>query len=295
MLEMLLSPRKATRRPWEMLILGIFYGSLSMLLAEFMFSQDTVLNKYTGILVVVFSVMFTLPFLYFLIKRGVEKEIGEKDSFRLFREHSRTILALLFLFAGFVIAFSFWHLLLGAEYSLMPQIETYCAINRPGQIENCVQEYGFGGDGITGFATSGERAFAIFTNNMYVLIFTILFSLIFGAGAIFILAWNASVIAAAIGVFSKNLSCLHCGFLRYVLHGLPEIAAYFIAAIAGGLVSIAIIRHGTSSDKFWKVLQDALILVLIAVPILIAAALIEVYITPGIVEVLSNSFCGRCF
>jgi uncharacterized membrane protein SpoIIM required for sporulation len=53
--------------------------------------------------------------------------------------------------------------------------------------------------------------------------------LIFGAGAIFILAWNASVIAAAIGIFANSdLSKLPMGVMRYMIHGIPEIGAYFI-------------------------------------------------------------------
>jgi len=62
----------------------------------------------------------------------------------------------------------------------------------------------------------------------------LIFSLIFGAGAIFVLAWNASVIAAAIGIFTKSeLSSLPIALIRYMIHGIPEIASYFIVALAG--------------------------------------------------------------
>jgi len=114
-----------------------------------------------------------------------------------------------------------------------------------------------------------------------VMIFTIIFSLVFGAGAIFILAWNASVIAAAIGIFSESdLAGLPAGVFRYMIHGFPEIAAYFIGALAGGIISIAVIRHDVRSDKFWTILQDSLNLIILAVIVLFIAALIEVFITP---------------
>jgi stage II sporulation protein M len=107
------------------------------------------------------------------------------------------------------------------------------------------------------------------------------FSLIFGAGAIFVLAWNASVIAAAVGIFAKsNLSDLPLGIARFMIHGLPEIAAYFIAALAGGIVSVAVIKHDIRSEKFWNILQDSLNLLILAVIVLFIAALIEVFITP---------------
>ena len=109
------------------------------------------------------------------------------------------------------------------------------------------------------------------------------FSLIFGAGAIFILAWNASVISAAIGIFSESsLSALPLGIGRYMIHGTPEIGAYFVGALAGGIISVAVIKHDIYSEKFWVILQDSLNLVIVSVVLLFIAALIEVFITPAI-------------
>ncbi len=281
MLELLLSPKKAERRPWEMFFVGLFYAALSMLLVSWIFSEDVVLSQYSGILVVTFTVMFTLPFMYYLIKDEEEKDMEYEGILRILREHSRALLALLWLFLGFIVAFSFMHIVLGDSNSLKAQVETYCLINKPTNVDGCVKEYGIESRSLAGMSTSTGRVFNIFFNNMYVLIFTIVFSLIFGAGAIFVLAWNASVIAAAIGIFTKyNISRLHIGVWRYMVHGLPEIAAYFIVALAGGIVSTAIIKHDISNEKFWKILQDFLNLTIIAIAILLISALIEVYITP---------------
>jgi uncharacterized membrane protein SpoIIM required for sporulation len=121
----------------------------------------------------------------------------------------------------------------------------------------------------------------IFANNVKVLIVTLLFSLAFGAGAIFILVWNASVIAAAIGMFAKgHFSGLTCGLFRYLIHGLPEISAYFVAALAGGILSVAIIRRDLDGERKWSILQDAIVLIIIALLILLVAAVMEVYLTP---------------
>ena len=98
---------------------------------------------------------------------------------------------------------------------------------------------------------------------------------------IFILAWNASVIAAAVGIFTQsNLSILPLGLLRFMIHGIPEIAAYFVAALAGGIISIAVIRHEIGTSRFWEVLQDSLNLIILSVIILIIAAALEVFVTP---------------
>jgi uncharacterized membrane protein SpoIIM required for sporulation len=157
-------------------------------------------------------------------------------------------------------------------------------INQPSHFKECTSEYGLGTAAkTTGFLTSKEKIVNIFANNIFVLIFTLVFSLIFGAGAIFILAWNASVISAAIGIFSKSsLANLPLGLARYMIHGIPEIGSYFAAALAGGIVSVAIIKHDANSEKFWTVLQDSLNLIIFAVVLLFIAALIEVFVTPAL-------------
>ena len=285
MLEMLLSPAKAEREPWTMFFVGLVYASLAILLVNWIFSGDAVLAKYSGILVVTFTVMFSLPFMYYIIKNEEEKSIEYEGTLRILKEHSKALMALMWLFIGFIVAFSFWYVILASNQSFRAQIETYCLINRPSNFEECVTQYGVKptSRGVTGALTAKERIFMIFTNNVYVLIFTLVFSLIFGAGAIFVLAWNASVIAAAVGIFSKsNLMSLPLGIMRYMIHGIPEIGAYFIGALAGGIVSVAIIKHDTKNERFWSILQDALNLIIIAVVVLFIAALIEVFITPAL-------------
>jgi uncharacterized membrane protein SpoIIM required for sporulation len=284
MLELLMNPRKAERRPIELFFIGAFYASLSILLVDWIFSQDAVLSKYSGILVVTFTVMFSIPFVYYTIKFEERKITSERGMISLLSEHKRAIYAFLWLFLGFVLAFSVWYLLLSSTQSFSAQIETYCLINRPSTFNECVAQYGVKGSTVsTAFATSSERLFIIFSNNIYVLIFTLIFSLIFGAGVIFILAWNASVIAAAIGIFTKSeLSHLPLGLARYMIHGLPEIAAYFTVALAGGIVSSAVIKHELGTEKFWEVLQDSLNLIIISIIVLFIAALMEVFVTPAL-------------
>lgn len=281
MLEMLISPRKAERRPWELFFVGAFYASISILLVNWIFAQDAVLSNYSGILVVTFTVMFSIPFMYYIIKMEEEKATQHLGMLKLLKEHEKALWAFIWLFLGFVVAFSFWYVLLPSSQSFRAQIETYCLINRPGNFEECVNQYGIKGSSSTVFATNKERLFLIFANNIYVLIFTLIFSLIFGAGVIFILAWNASVIAAAIGIFTQsNLSSLPLGLARYMIHGIPEIASYFTAALAGGIISIAVIKREVGSERFWEILQDSLNLIILSVVVLFIAALIEVFITP---------------
>jgi len=282
MLEMLINPAKAERHPWEMFFIGLLYASLSVVLVTWVFSQDAVLVKSSGILVVLFTVLFSLPFVYYTMRYEEERIGKNRGSIQLLKDHRRAIYAFLWLFVGFTIAFAFWYTVLPTTESFKTQIETYCMINRPTNFDQCVTQYGIKDSSIiTPFLTNKERLFLIFTNNMYVLLFTLIFSLLVGAGAIFVLTWNATVIGAAIGIFTGyNLIDLPLGFVRFFIHGIFEIGAYFVVALAGGMVSMAVINHETGTDKFWEVLQDSLNLIILAVVVLFLAALVEVFVTP---------------
>ena len=280
MLEALIKPKEAEKGPWKMFFVGLVYASLSLLLVHWFFPNDPLAN---GMTVVAFCVMFSIPFMYYMIKNE-EKQDEEIEGLRhVWKVHGDAIYAFMWLFLGFVIAFAFWNIVLQNSNLLNFQIETYCKINSPGSVEECIDLYTIQGKAtdITGASSKSLRFLAIIENNIFVMIFTLIFSLLFGAGAIFVLIWNASVIAAAIGIFTQyNINEIPMGVARYMIHGFPEIAAYFITALAGGIFGVGVIRNGIKNKKFIHVLENVVILLFIAIIILIAAALIEVYFTP---------------
>lgn len=282
MLESIVNPKRVEKGPWKMFFIGLIYGSLSLILVSWFFASDAVLSKFAGLIVVTFCVMFSLPFMYFLIKKEEEEDENVEGFFSVWKIHKDAIYAFMWLFLGFVISFALWYMILQDSNLFNAQVETYCMINSPGNIEGCVAKYDIGNQAIsTGAATKEMRFLSIIENNVYVMIFTLIFSLIFGAGAIFVLAWNASVISAAIGIFtSYDLKDIPFGLLRYMIHGLPEIAAYFITALAGGIFGVGIIRNGVRNPKFLRIVENVVILLFISILILIIAAVIEVYFTP---------------
>jgi len=208
-------------------------------------------------------------------------DVKNKKEIDSMKEHIRVLEYLVFLFIGFVVVYTLFFILspLKIQETLFSsQIETISAINSR----------------ITGNTFSSTSIFGqIFQNNIKVLMFCLFFSFFYGAGAIFILTWNASVISAAIGDFIRNRIALIAtpslfsyfytfplGLLRYFIHGIPEIAAYFLGGLAGGIISVAMINHDLESDRFKNIFVDALDLILLAIFVLVVAALIEVYITP---------------
>jgi uncharacterized membrane protein SpoIIM required for sporulation len=220
--------------------------------------------------------------MYYVIKNEESEDEETTGLIDVLKVHSDAISAFMFLFFGFIVAFSFWNIILQNPNLLNFQIETYCNINSPGSMEECVAQYSFSGNSVSeNTLSNGSRLLSIIGNNFGVMIFTLIFSLIFGAGAIFVLAWNASVISAAIGIFvNYNVYEIPVGILRYMIHGFPEIAAYFIVALAGGMLGVEVIKNGFGSKKFTKVLANVIFLILISIVVLVFAAFVEVYLTP---------------
>jgi uncharacterized membrane protein SpoIIM required for sporulation len=215
------------------------------------------------------------------------KDININSEGRRLKEHVKVLKFMTYLFLGFCLAFSIWYVFLPATtvnsvFSI--QMQTINSINS--QVAG-------------NFASDWPILEQIFLNNVKVLLFCIFFAFFYGAGAIFILTWNASVISAAIGnlirinvaEYAKVLgfsslwtyfSIISVGFLRYLIHGIPEISAYFVGGIAGSIISVATINHDFRSEKFKNVLLDTICLIVLAVGILVLAAFMEVFLTPSL-------------
>jgi uncharacterized membrane protein SpoIIM required for sporulation len=287
MLEAIINPKSAEKRPWKMFFIGLVYASLSILLVSWFFSGDAVLSKFSGLIVVTFCVMFSLPFMYRMIKREEREDEEIEGFFEVWKVHSDVIFSFMWLFLGFVIAFSFWHAVIGNANTFNAQLETYCMINEGNSFEKCLEDFRITGGFLqftsqTSMETSGiGRFLSILENNVFVMIFTLIFSLIFGAGAIFVLAWNATVISSAVGIFTKySVVSIPLGLGRYMIHGLPEITAYFVTALAGGIFGVGVLRHGFNGKKIYRIIGNVIILLFIALLILIISAFVEVYLTP---------------
>ena len=278
-LESLISPSRAARNPRVLFFIGFLYASIALFLATWVF------RAHSSLVMVFLTVIATVPFMYKTMKMEEQADIELKTEKRILKEHARVIKGLLALFVGYVLAYSIWFIILPGQMVqnlFLTQLETIDVINSQ----------------ISGAVVSSSSIFLqIFFNNFKVLLFCLFFSFFYGAGAIFILTWNASVIGAAIGTFVKEklaalalelgavnvfhyFQFLSLGILRYVIHGIPEIAAYFIGGLAGGIISVAMINRDLEGGKFKIILRDAMDLSLIAVLILILAAFLEVYIVP---------------
>lgn len=291
MLETLINPKNAERRPWGMFFIGFIYALFSVFFVNWMFVNNPVFSEYSSILIITFTVMLSTPFMYYTIKYEERKDCTIAKERTLIKEHGKALLAFLWLFLGFLVAFSVTYVVLPQNLvakDFKIQTEQYCSMNMPNNYIVCINQYlgedtSITGKAVTSSAINWKRVWNIFENNIYVLIFCLIFSLAFGSGAIFILTWNASVIAVATGIFAKSsILGLPAAFMRYMIHGLPEIAAYFIAALASGIISAAVISNDFTKRSFWHILLDSLDLIILSVVVLFIAALMEVFITPAL-------------
>jgi len=277
-LESLFNPFKPVRKSWHLLILGFFYGSIALFLSLWIFEE------YASLVMVFLSVMAALPLFYSTLKAEEQKDLVLTKESALLKEHGKAVMFFIMLFLGMTVAFSFWYVSLPSELTnnvFRVQTQTIASLNQQ----------------VTGSVAKVNLLNKIFLNNVKVLIFCILFSFIYGSGAIFILTWNASVIGAAAGNFVKTHLAQYAnaagftkvagyfhasglGVLRYAIHGIPEIAAYFVAGLAGGILSVAVIKHDFGTKKFERILLDSSDLILIGVFILFVAAILEVFVTP---------------
>jgi uncharacterized membrane protein SpoIIM required for sporulation len=276
-LELLTNPFRAKQKPLQLFFIGFVYATAGLFLANWIFKEQA------SMIMVFITVLGCLPLVYNTIKEEAVLDLKIAEEKRVLVEHGKVFLYLMLLFLGFTAAYCFWYLILPGSlvHSIFNvQSTTIEAINTK----------------ISGNFIS-NTLINIFLNNIKVLVLCTLFSFLYGAGAIFILTWNASVISTAIGNFvrtnlenysstlgfTKVASYLHIlslGFLRYMLHGIPEILAYFIAAVAGGLISIAVMSEKLGTKNFEKMILDSTNLIIASVIILAAAAFIEVFITP---------------
>lgn len=254
-LERLISLRAAIKQPSWMFLIGGIVSVVSLFIAYFIF--QTSVGMFTSLLV---TIAMT-PFMLNLIRYEEEKEEEEADITKMnFLQRHRTILKVYTaFFAGMILSLSLIYIFLpGAtvEKIFSDQINQINAIR--------------------GSFLFGDTFTKIIANNIGVLLLAFLFSFLYGAGAVFILAWNASVLATAIGMGAKSYggaAGLPLAVLTFFPHGSLEILAYFIGGIAGGLVSTVLTRK--HSGKFWFIVKDGLQLMLVAGIILVIAGLIE--------------------
>ncbi len=268
MLNILFNARKAERHPLEMMLIGFVYSSLSIFISLWIFPD------YSSLTMVFFTVFSCLYVVQGAIKLEEKKLEDYNTETWTLKHHIKPLLFILFLFLGFVFSFAFWAF-------VFPPAKSAVLFSLQASIVEEIRALS-----VTGNVFSQSPFLVILENNLNVLFISLIFAFFYGAGAIFIIAWNASVMGFVIGELARStlgIASLPIAFTKYFLHGIPEMIAYLIAAFAGGLLYIAVLRGDLlTKGKTKRIILDTIILILISVLFLVFAALIEIYISPSV-------------
>jgi uncharacterized membrane protein SpoIIM required for sporulation len=255
-LETVVSSVDALRHPTWMFIIGALVSVVCMAISFWVFPTTV------GVFTVVLITFAMSPFMCGLLSKDeeeLEEHFENKSKSGFFERHGDVIKVYVAFFAGMIFALSIL-------FIILPQAN----------VEKIFQDQVNEINLIRGNAIFPSNFQKIIFNNVGVLFLSFLFAFLFGSGAIFILAWNASVLSAAIGLVAKSfggMKGLPVALVTFLPHGSFEILAYFIAGIAGGLISAVVIRK--RSKWFWVVTQDSFKMIGVSIVLLIIGAIIE--------------------
>jgi hypothetical protein len=262
-LEQLFKSRFIERKPVYALVMGIFYSLIGFLSAFLIFGANV------GLMSVAFTSILLIPTLNKLLQEEENAEIREnKFSLRLlFRDHRDVFEVYLFVFVGIFLTHAILSVWLSSQVTSLfsPQLAVA---------------------GITGKAMGSGAFVNILLNNLLVLVVCFILSLVYGAGSVIFLTWNASVWGSIVGYYVMQVSQTGMTpvdtfiiiLLPLLPHMITETLGYLSASIVGGIVSKAVTREKLMSKKFMHVLTDALLFLGLGFFLIIIAAALESFI-----------------
>ncbi|MCK4589824.1 MAG: stage II sporulation protein M [Nanoarchaeota archaeon] len=262
--EQLFTPEKITQHPEYSLYLGIIYSLLSFITSYLLFIN---IPSFIGVSTLLFTVILTIPIAVKLFQYEEKLELKQKS---FFKRHKVITDFFIYFFIGVFIVFF------------------VLSLAWPDKVFSQNHLYGTTPNQITGSLPIPDSILisAIFKNNLFVMLIAFALSLFYGSGALFLIILNASIFASALatlvrttapaGTFLTKYSFTACNLGIMFFHMIPEVSAYLLAAIAGGVLSKAIMKEKFLSPNFIKILKNSGLLLLIALTVLFVATIIEV-------------------
>lgn len=247
---------KKNTNPFLIFLVSAVISLISVFISYNIF-KDTV-----GLFTVVIISITMVPYINRTLWREEAETEATGEGQNLIERHGDVIKVFIAIFLGMTFALS-------AMFIILPDSAVESVFDEQIQEVKIIQ----------GNFTFGNQFFDILINNSSVLLLSFLFSFLLGSGAILILAWNASVLSTAIGLIAKSfggLKGIPIAVLTFLPHGSFELVAYFIGAIAGGLVSAGLMRK--KSKKFGYILKDSISLLAVSLVMLLIGAVIETVI-----------------
>lgn len=244
---------------------GILATIIAFLVASSLFRYQ---QHLIGITTIFFTVILVMPLLGFILQ---QEERIEKHKGSFLKKNGKIIDFFVYFFFGTFVAFL-----------VLTTINPHAVFSHEDffNIKNTVSSINVPGP----LYSNSELVQQILTNNLYLAFVAVMLSLLFGAGAIFVLVLNASMAAALLAslVSASTLpvaSAFVCNASIFAIHFIPEMIGLLIAAIAGGILYIDFAKERLLSKQFDAVLKNAIGLFVLATCAIIIGAILEVYVS----------------
>jgi len=277
-IEQVFKPQWIEKKPRHAFLLGFIYSLVGVISAKLVF------GAHPGMMTVAFTSILLVPSLNILLAIE-ENQARVKDKYwilkQLWHDHYDIVEVYIFIFFGIFFTFPAISLVFPEEAIIRFFAPMFQVI---GITEEATTLVGWASHVVA------PTILSIFLNNFVVAVVCLLLSLIYGAGAIIFIAWNAIVWGVVIGSFAKQSVLSGSGvnpvsvFISTVLpffpHMFMESLPYFTAAIVGGIVSKAAIREELFSQRFNEIVKDGAVVLGLSLIILFIAAVVEIKIYP---------------
>jgi len=274
-LEQLVSIEFLERKRLFAIFLGFVYTLIAGVTSYIFFRDNISISMFFLI------TLLLIPSLANIIADQERRE--SKEGFKKFiRNHKDVFEVYLFLSIGIVAGYGLVILLLGTmgfdiNLVLSEQVKQFGSA-LTGEM---VQEFD---------VNKLNHFFGIFTSNLGVAILFFVLSFFYGAGAIFLIVWNASIFSTFLVLSLQNIGkgVNHAiGLIgAFSIYFIPEVAGFLLAGIAGGVISKAVIVESWGSNKFRNVLRDASILLAISFVFLLVAGILESFVAVELIKAL---------
>ncbi len=271
------------KKPIHLFGTGFFYSSIAIFVSAVLFFHAP------SMVIVTFMTLPTVYIFTQILKRKSLEEVKVKSLLDLLTVNIDIVEMYTFLFLGMVAGIALWFSVLPASMAdglLSEQLFNLYSITQ-------ISAASASATATTTQAFGTEIFMLIAMNNIKLVLLMAVLSFIFAAGALFILAWNASVVGVAIGLVVRRLSTegglatavaqgIPLGFAYYIMHLVPEVVSYFLAAIAGAMISSAMMRYDPFGPKSRKLMLVAACLIVMSIGLILLAAGIETNLSRSI-------------
>ena len=156
-LDILINPVDAEKRPWQMFFLGLLFSSLAIILSLVVFMRQS------SLVMVFLTVLASFPIIYNTIKLEELKDEQDISEPMLLKEHGKALEVFMFLFLGILVSCTVWFVFLPADYISTlfgTQISTFQSLSSTA----------------IGHVVKDRALSTIFLNNLRVLSICVLFS-----------------------------------------------------------------------------------------------------------------------